>query len=115
PGDQAAPFPQLRVQLRDGRVHVGAGLHLAAGQLELQVETVCPRGSRDGLVAGGGSAGVRLDEQEFLFDSDRRHVHAGRLPVPRPSTTVVPPGRGLVCWSAWMPEQPTWRVWISIS
>ena len=50
----------------------GVGLDLAAGQLELKIQTQCRRGFRNRSIVGGRQPGGRVDEDEFFFDADGR-------------------------------------------
>ena len=66
-----APQPgQLGPQFLAGVGDVGRRLDLAAGQLELQLDSARGGVAGDRLIAGDRFAGVRVDEQELLLDAD---------------------------------------------
>ena len=73
-----APQPgQLGPQLVAGVCDLGRRLDLAAGQLQLQLDSSRGGVTGDRFVAGDGLAGGRVDEQELLLDADCRMAGHG--------------------------------------
>ena len=63
---------QVGSEFVDAMAHGRVGLDLAAGQLELKIQTQCRRGFRNRSIVGGRQPGGRVDEDEFFFDADGR-------------------------------------------
>ncbi len=67
----AAQPAQLVTEFAAAADHVGGGLDLAAGQLELQLHPALGRVTGDRLVDGDRFARRGIGEEEFLLDADR--------------------------------------------